>query len=134
MRVAGIVVTHGNLAEELLRTARTVYGDFVDCHALSNSSKSPRAVESELASLIESRGGDPCVIFVDFVGGSCSQACLKQLVERPDPGNIHLISGVNLPMLLAFLNKRGEVPFEELPRAILERSLDSIRVLDPREM
>ena len=132
--VAGIVVTHGNLAEELLRTARTVYGDFADCHALSNNSKSPRAVEDELASLIESRRGDPCVIFVDFVGGSCSQACMKQLVERRDAGNIHLISGVNLPMLLAFLNKRGEVSFEDLPRAILERSRDSMRVLDPRGM
>lgn len=132
--VTGIIVTHGNLADELLRTARTVFGDFTSCHALSNSSKSPTTMEKEVASLIDGLNGGPCVIFLDFLGGSCSQTCLKHAMGRRNSGNIQLISGINLPMLLAFLNKRGEISFEELPDAILERSHDSIRLLNPSRM
>ena len=48
--------------------------------------------------------------------------------------DVPIISGINLPMLLAFLNKRGEVPFEELVEAIVERSYNSIQVLDPSKI
>jgi PTS system mannose-specific IIA component len=129
--VAGIVVTHGKLGEELLDTARGVYGDFNCCYALSNASKSSQALAKEIGAIMDSVGGSSCVVFVDFMGGSCSHACLKLAAARP---RTQVISGVNLPMILAFLNKRGEVPFEELPRVILERSYDSIKVLDPSKI
>jgi PTS system mannose-specific IIA component len=132
--VAGIVVTHGNLAEELIRTAHTVYGEFSDCHALSNASKSPDALTKEIESVIESVKGRPCIIFVDFLGGSCSHACLMHASARDIAREIPIVSGVNLPMLLAFLNKRDEVPFDQLADAIVERSHNSIQVLDPSKI
>jgi len=128
--VVGIVVTHGNLAEELLGTAQTVYGAFSDCYALSNASKSPDALIAEIEGVIEAVKGKPCMIFVDFVGGSCSHACLMQASARGDAQDIPIISGVNLPMLLAFLNKRDEVPFEELAGMIVERGAKSVQLLD----
>jgi PTS system mannose-specific IIA component len=129
--VAGIVVTHGNLAEELLGTAQTVYGAFSDCYALSNASKSPHALIEEIESVIEAVKGMPCMIFVDFVGGSCSHACLMRASTQGDAQDIPIISGVNLPMLLAFLNKRNEVPFEELAEMIVDRGSKSVQLLDP---
>jgi len=132
--VAGIVVTHGNIADELLRTAHTVYGEFSDCHALSNTSKSPDALMEEIGDVIKAVKGKPCIIFVDFLGGSCSHACLMQASAGGEAQDIPIISGVNLPMLLAFLNKRDEVPFEELPEMIVERGCRSVQVLDPRKI
>lgn len=126
--VVGIVVTHGNLAEELLETARQVYGEFTSCFAVSNTSKSPQGLVEELQSVVKTTGAVPCLIFVDFVGGSCGHACLKTASDRP---RTLVISGVNLPMILAFLNKRDEVPFEKLTAAVIERSHDSIKVFDP---
>ena len=69
--------------------------------------------------------------FIDFVGGSCSTAILS--VERRN-GGISILSGVNLPMILAFLNKRDKVSFEELPDAVLERSHNSLQILDPTKI
>lgn len=128
--VVGILVTHGNLAEELLRTARTVYGDFAGCHAISNTSKSTDDLTTEIDSVVASAKGTPCIIFIDFVGGSCSHACLKHAHMRSRT-DVRMLSGVNLPMLLAFLNKRDEVTFDQLPEAILERARKSIQVVDP---
>ena len=126
--VTGIVVTHGMLAQELLQTARKIFfGDFSDCYAVSNITKSPTVLSDELSSLISACREEPCLVFVDFFGGSCSYACLKLLDTHK---NIQVISGVNLPMLLAFLNKREEVPFEHLSREIVERGRTSIQVLE----
>jgi mannose/fructose-specific phosphotransferase system component IIA len=132
--VAGIVVTHGNLGKELLQTARMVFGDFSDCYPLSNASKSTDTLSKEIGSLVEGIDGASCIIFVDFLGGSCGHACLSRASVSGNERKMHIITGVNLPMILAFLNKRDEVSFEELPALILERSRDSIRVLDPSKI
>ena len=125
--VTGIVVTHGMLAEELLLTAKRIFGEFSDCHPVTNIAKSPKALTDELASIISACREDPCILFVDFFGGSCSYACMKLLGSF---ANLRVISGVNLPIVLAFLNKRGDVPFELLAEEIVERGRTSIQILE----
>ena len=124
--IKGIVVTHGNLAEELLLTTGRIFGDFSDCHAVSNVNKSPQGLTDELAALIPDPAEGSCILFVDFFGGSCSYACFKLLGSHD---NIQVVSGVNLPMFLAFLNKRAEVPLQTLLGEIVERGKSSIQVL-----
>lgn len=127
--VAGIIVTHGNLANELLNTARGIYGEFPGCRAVTNAGKSAATLYDDLAASLEP--ATPCILFIDFLGGSCSHACLRVLTERE---HTVLLSGVNLPMLLAFLNKRDKVPFDDLPAAIIERGRDAIKVVDPENL
>jgi PTS system mannose-specific IIA component len=129
--ITGIIVTHGKLAAELLETARTIIGDFSHCHAVTNLSKSPQALYDEVHSLLESEKDRPCIVFVDYFGGSCSHTCLR--VESTHPGTC-VISGVNLPMLLAFLNKREALPFEDLTGEIVKRGQNSVRILDPSKI
>jgi mannose/fructose-specific phosphotransferase system component IIA len=128
--VAGFIVTHGNLAEELIRTARSVIGDFDDCYAFSNEGKSTQGLCEDLEAALAGRDL-PCVIFVDFIGGSCGHACLRVAGDRPRTA---IISGINLPMLIAFLNKRDEVPFDQLAAVILERSRASVNIIDPENL
>jgi len=129
--VAGIIVTHGRLAEELIETAKIIYGDFSDCYALTNDGKSPHVLFEEISLLIRALEGQLCMVFVDFVGGSCCHACARLKVERKD---LPVITGVNLPMLLAFLNKRSSVPFERLSAEIVERARNSIQDMNPDGM
>jgi mannose/fructose-specific phosphotransferase system component IIA len=128
--VTGIVVTHGNLAEVLLETARTIIGDFSNCYAVTNSSKSPQTLYDEIHALVESEGGR-FIVFVDYFGGSCSHACLK--IENAHADTC-VISGVNLPMLLAFLNKRESLTFDLLTGEIIERGQSSVKILDPSKL
>ena len=129
--VAGILVTHGHLGEELLQTAQLVVGNVQDCYTLSNSSKSPQTLCEEIQGVVDGLGGEPCIIFVDFLGGSCSNACLG---IDSDTSPVFVITGVNLPMLLAFLNKRDSIPFDQLPSEILSRSQNSIQIFDPSKI
>jgi mannose/fructose-specific phosphotransferase system component IIA len=132
--ITGIIVTHGNLAEELLATAKTIYGEFTDFRPVSNAQKSPQALTEELDSLVKSAlsgNSDGVLILTDFFGGSCSHACLS--VEQQHD-RVRMVTGVNLPMLLAFLYRRSEVPFEKLPGELVERGLKSIQELDPENL
>jgi PTS system mannose-specific IIA component len=127
--VAGILVTHGNLGQELIDTARGILGDFDLCTAFSNKGKSTQGLYEEIAAAIPD--DTPCIIMTDFLGGSCSHACLRVALDRRD---VKLVSGINLPMLIAFVNKRREVPFEELPSTILSRARDAIKNVNPEDM
>jgi fructoselysine and glucoselysine-specific PTS system IIA component len=124
--ITGIVVTHGKLGEELLQTAREIYGQFSDCYAVSSASRSTEALAEKLNNIVSSLTGKSCIIFIDFLGGSCSFACLKLLNDHQ---NISLITGVNLPIFLSFLNKREEVPFDELPEELVARGKRSIQIV-----
>jgi len=126
--ISAIVVTHGNLGEELLQTAVSIVGDIKGCFAVSNSNKSPQVLCEELASIIaDGERGGHFIVFVDFFGGSCCHACLTVQQEHPET---RIIAGVNLPMILAFLNKRGEVEFDKLPEMLAARGQSSIQVID----
>lgn len=125
--VTGIVVTHGNLSHELLRTARMIYGEFTGCFAVSSESKSPHALMDELAGVVPPGGDTRSILFVDFHGGGCGYACVK---FQQDHAHIPIISGVNLPMILAFLNKRDEVPFDKLIHDLVARGRDSILIVE----
>jgi mannose PTS system EIIA component len=130
--ISAIVVTHGNLAEEFIATAKKIYGAFSGVYAVSNDDRTPSALAAELETIIEAGGPDDSfVVFVDFLGGSCGHATLA--VERRHR-NVRILSGVNLPMLLAFLNKRSEVNFARLPSELASRGRDSIHAVDSDQL
>jgi PTS system mannose-specific IIA component len=128
--VTGIIVTHGQLAEEILLTARMVFGEFSHCYPVSNTSKSPKALLEDLETVIDAEKSEGYILFVDFLG-SCSQACMRLQAGRD---NVSIISGINLPIFLAFLNKRDKIPFEKLPEELVQRGRGSIQVLDIQDL
>lgn len=130
--IAAIVVTHGKLAQEFIATAQKIYGNVKGVYAVSNDDTTPQALASQIDAIIEAGGPDDAfVILVDFLGGSCGHATLS--VERRRR-NVRVVSGVNLPMLLAFLNKRAEVGFERLPAELASRGRDSIHAVDTDQL
>jgi mannose/fructose-specific phosphotransferase system component IIA len=129
--ISAIVATHGNLGAELIATAKEVYSDVSNCYAVSNARMSPQALREELEAIVAGGGPDDrYVLFVDFFGGSCCHACMAVEMERKD---VKLITGVNLPMLLAFLYKRKELSFEDLIPELLVRGQESIQLVSAKD-
>lgn len=120
--VRALLVTHGQLGCELIRTVQAILGPQDGVACLSNAADSLDTLSVRLRS--ETAGGTPLVIFVDLMGGSCGHACrgLSSAATR-------VVSGVNLPMLLDFFVNRERVPFEELLERIQSRGRDGIAAL-----
>src|SRR5512146_190110 len=95
--VGVVVATHGQLAEELIRTAESVCGKLEQCRAVSVGT--PGAMEDARGRLAEAiRGvdtGDGVLILTDMFGGSPANLALTFLDER-----LEVVTGVNLPMLM----------------------------------
>lgn len=123
--IIGIIITHGNLAEELLATVKMIVGETHDCYAMSGSELCDEDVAARINDLIAG-GGRRAVVFVDYFGGSCSASTMRATRELP---GVRVISGVNLPILLDFVNKQDSYGLEEIVDHLLRRGQESIRIV-----
>ena len=100
-----VVAAHGNLAEELLRTAEGVVGKLEQSLALSiHAGSSMDAARASLGEAIQAvDDGDGVLVLTDMFGGTPANLALTYL-----DGNIEVLTGVNLPMLLKLSTCRGE--------------------------
>jgi mannose/fructose-specific phosphotransferase system component IIA len=126
-RTAGIVVTHGTLADELVRTVELIIGKQEDLHAISGSDLCDDDVIARIREIVAGRGEARVIVFVDYFGGSCCINCVRAVEGEP---GIKVISGVNLPILLTFATKRGTLPFEDMVDHIIRRGRESVKVID----
>ncbi len=126
-RITGIVVTHGKLAEELVRTAELIVGAQEDLYAVSGSDMCDESVIGKIREILASREDARVIVFVDYFGGSC---CINSVRAVGGETGIKVMSGVNLPVLLAFATKRGTMPFDEMIDHIIRRGRESMKVID----
>lgn len=123
-RVPALIVMHADLAAALLRAGEKLYGPMEDVPVLSNEGLSREALEAEIARRVGGwdAGG---LLLTDFWGGSCSQCGLS--VARGN-GEIIMVTGLNLPMLLDYVHNRDQYGVRELAERLLKKGQESIRV------
>jgi mannose/fructose-specific phosphotransferase system component IIA len=111
-RAVAILVTHGILGEELVRTVAAILGPQSDVATVSNSGLSADALTAAIDREVAKLPADaPIVIFTDLAAGSCGIASRR--VDR-EGRTIRKITGANLPMLLEFFHYRDTLSLDEL--------------------
>ncbi len=100
-----VVATHGQLAEELVRTAALIVGPMERCEGVSITAGS--SMEEARRSLGEAiqrvDAGQGVLILTDMFGGTPANLALTFLDEK-----IEVVTGVNLPMLLKLATGRAD--------------------------
>ena len=103
-----VVVTHGQLATELLNAAETIVGDLPRFAAVSigwhEDTEDARAEIAQAIARVSQGGG--VLILTDMFGGTPSNLAMTFLGDT-----VEVITGVNLPMLikLADLGERADL-------------------------
>jgi PTS system mannose-specific IIA component len=121
-----LVITHGRLAEELVRATQTIVGQTEALEAISigwddDVSDAQRRIEESVQRLGEGGG---VLVLTDMFGGTPTNIALSLL----EPGKVEVVTGVNLPMLIKFTNLRDEVEFQDVAHRIAEQGKRSIHV------
>jgi mannose/fructose-specific phosphotransferase system component IIA len=126
-RIAGVVVTHGKLADELVRTAELIVGKQEDLFPISGSDLCDEHVVERIRGILEERERPEILVFVDFSGGSC---CINSVRAVEGVPEAKVISGVNLPMLLDFATKRETMGFNDMVDHLIRRGRESVKLID----
>ncbi len=111
---AAIIVGHQDMSSGLVGAVESITGPLNDICSLSNRGLSTKELADKIRECACS-GNQQTLIFVDIYGGSCWRAAKMAQVQ-----DWRILTGVNLPMLLSFVNKRNQVPLEDLPAVLAE--------------
>jgi mannose PTS system EIIA component len=118
-----VVVTHGNLAGELVSAARTIVGDIPRIAAVSigwgdEAASARAAIEAALAEV----GAEGALVLTDMFGGTPTNLSLPSLSER-----VEIVTGVNLPMIIKATAQR-EGDLKEVARVTRDQGKSAIYV------
>ena len=125
--IGALIVTHGNLANELLNAARQIEADIAGIEAVPLEwSETVDASREKIAEALRRVGSDrDVIIFTDMFGGTPSNISLSFL----EKGHVEIVTGVNLPMVVKFaMVKRESQDLHTVARMITEKGSKAIRV------
>lgn len=123
-----VLITHGNLAEELLSAVKFVLSGEPSIK-MAGVSLDPSREFDTFQNMIESAiksvdNGDGILLVTDMFGGTPSNIGLTFLEEN----KVEVISGVNLPMLLKLSTIKKDVTLQEAIKIAEKAGRDNIIV------
>ncbi|MEL7548099.1 MAG: PTS sugar transporter subunit IIA [Pseudomonadota bacterium] len=121
-----VVVTHGKLAEELIRATVHVVGPQPAFRAISIEVEDDiDARREEIRQTVKNCDhGDGVIILTDMFGGTPSNLALSNMAA----GRVDVVGGVNLPMLIHLVQIREELPLSDAVRATCDAGQRYIRI------
>ena len=125
--IGALIVTHGNLAHELLNAAHQIEADTTGIEAVPlDWSETVDEAREKIRLALERVGKDrDVIIFTDMFGGTPSNISLSFL----EKGRVEIITGVNLPMIVKFATVKQEAKdVSTLAHVISEKGSKAIRV------
>jgi PTS system mannose-specific IIA component len=125
--IGALIVTHGNLANELLNAARQIESTVgvIEAVPLEWTDSVDEAREKIRLALERVGTDNGVIIFTDMFGGTPSNISLSFL----EKDRVEIITGVNLPMIVKFaMLQQDGTDLTALAHTISERGSKSIRV------
>lgn len=115
METCILVISHGNLCEELVRSAEMIMGTIENVETLPlQEGVDPEEYMQALEALLE-KHNYRVMVLADLFGGTPFNSILRLSRERDIP----LVTGANLPLLLEVANLRDEL---EGPQEVLAQA------------
>jgi PTS system mannose-specific IIA component len=126
--VGVVVVTHGQLAAELLNAAEMIVGDLPGFTAVSigwhdDTDDARQEIAAAVTRVRQGQDGQPVLIVTDMFGGTPSNLAMTFLGR-----DVEVITGVNLPMLIKLANLKQDASLLEVAREMREHGRNAIWV------
>ncbi|MCX6559577.1 MAG: hypothetical protein NTZ26_03600 [Candidatus Aminicenantes bacterium] len=124
--IGGIIVSHGKLGEEFLNALTIILGEAPNIEAVSigwydDVEDSKKRIGASLKKVDQKSG---VVIFTDMFGGTPSNLSFTFQKE----GQVEIITGVNLPMLIKFCSLQRSSGLKDTARKVVEQARKNIHL------
>ncbi|NLV32084.1 MAG: PTS sugar transporter subunit IIA [Acidobacteria bacterium] len=122
--IGALVVTHGQLGQELVAAAEMIVGEIAHIRAISigwhdDVNEAQKDIERRIAEL---DGGKGVLVLTDMFGGTPSNIAFA----LHEPGKIDIVTGVNLPMIIKIVSQKEADSLESLARTVRDQGRRSI--------
>ena len=126
--VGVVVVTHGQLAVELLNAAETIVGDLPRFAAVSigwheDTGDAREEIAQAVAKVQQGQQGQGVLIVTDMFGGTPSNLAMTFLGQ-----DVEVITGVNLPMLIKLASLKEKPNLLDVAREMRDHGRNAIWV------
>lgn len=123
-RVAGVIVTHGQLASEFLAAAEMIVGTVKHIAAVSigwhdDVEAAREEVERAIHRVSEGRG---VLLLTDMFGGTPTNITSMFLAE----GEVEVVTGVNLPMVIKLASQAEGDSLTDVARRVRDQGREGI--------
>ena len=117
-RIAGVIVTHGHLAGELLSAAEMIVGpiSFITAVSIGWHDDVDAARDEVQRAITRVSQGVGVLLLTDMFGGTPTNIASMFL----DDGNIEVVTGVNLPMVIKLASQSAELSLTETATRVCE--------------
>ncbi len=124
--VGAVVVTHGQLGQELVAVAQTIVGETSHIEAVSigwndDVEESRKRIEEAVQKVNQGKG---VIVLTDMFGGTPSNLSLP-LLKRNE---LEIITGVNLPMVVKLVDQSGKDSLLELAAKVTAQGQKHISI------
>ncbi len=123
-QIGGVIVSHGQVANELLSAAETVVGEVGHVAAVSIGwHDDVEAAKGEIERAIKQVShGKGVLLMTDMFGGTPTNIAAMFLKEN----EVELVTGVNLPMVLKLATTNGDATLSDVAKSVEEQGKQSI--------
>jgi PTS system mannose-specific IIA component len=123
-KVAGVIVTHGQLASELLAAAEMIVGAISYITSVSIGwHDDVDAARDEIERAIKRvSDGSGVLILTDMFGGTPTNIAAMFLAER----EVEVVTGVNLPMVIKLASQTGDETLEMIAQRVRDQGREGI--------
>jgi PTS system mannose-specific IIA component len=123
-RVAGVIVTHGHLAGELLAAAEMIIGPISHIAAVSigwhdDVDAARDEVQRAISRVTQEHG---ILLLTDMFGGTPTNIASMFLEE----GSVEVVTGVNLPMVIKLATATAEDSLSDIAQKICDQGRQGI--------
>ena len=114
--VGAVIIAHSSIGTQLIATAEYIVGKLEGITAVSidfetNVFEARKAISQAMRQVDQ---GDGVLLLTDLFGGSPCNIAFSFLNNE----KVDVVTGVNLPMILTFWNKRRDTPLKEIAKYV----------------
>lgn len=123
-RIGGVIVSHGQVANELLSAAEAVVGNLSNIIAVSIGwHDDVEMAREEISRAIKNvSAGAGVLLLTDMFGGTPTNISAMFFKD----GEVEIVTGVNLPMVIRLATVTGDISLKELAVEVEEQGRSAI--------
>lgn len=135
-KIGGVIVSHGQVANELLAAAETIVGALNHVTAVSIGwHDDVEMAKDEIARAVKQVSeGAGVLLLTDMFGGTPTNISAMFIKEN----EVEIVTGVNLPMVIKLASQNKDMTLTEMAKAVEEQGKQSIYrtggLLEPQKL